>query len=55
VNGSFRALQVIPGALSGGDFIARQPKYLTSRGLKIVPDRFSIGAEELMSGYFLET
>src|SRR4029079_15608166 len=42
----FIALKMIPGAKTGRDFVSAQPENFAARSLEIVPDCFSVRAEE---------
>src|SRR5438132_13523208 len=52
MNRPFIALEMIPCAPAGFDFIARDPEILATWRLQIIPDRAAIAAEELVAGDF---
>src|SRR6266567_3938368 len=49
MDGPFIALQVIPGAGTRSDVVARDPEVFSARRLQIVPDGAAIGTPELVS------
>src|SRR5262249_61743609 len=44
------ALQVVPGAIPRGEFVAREPEVFAARRLQVVPDDTAVGAEEFVAG-----
>ena len=46
------AIDMIPAATAGREFIAREPEDLAARRLEIIPDPLSVGREEFMPGDF---